>query len=94
MEIYGPAHLHGPQSIGPPHSARLSKPAAADQAGPIRDELEISEAARAAEARQPGEVSGIRQDRVNAIRAQIAAGTYETPEKLDAALDRLLDEIG
>jgi hypothetical protein len=31
---------------------------------------------------------------VNQIRAQIAAGTYETPDKLDAAVQRLLDEIG
>jgi hypothetical protein len=27
------------------------------------------------------------------VRSEIAAGTYETPEKLDSALDRLLDEI-
>ena len=94
MEIYGPAHLHGPQSVGPPHSSRLSKPAAAERSEPIRDELEISEAARAAEARQTGESAPIRQERVNAIRAEIAAGTYETPEKLDAAVERLLNEIG
>ena len=94
MEIHGPAHLHGPQSISPPHSARLANPAAPQRGEPIRDELEISDAARAAEAQQAGNISDIRQDRVAAIRAQIAAGTYETPEKLDAALDRLLDEIG
>jgi len=31
---------------------------------------------------------------VAAIRAEIAAGVYETPEKLDAALDRLLERLG
>jgi len=36
----------------------------------------------------------IRFDRVNAIRAAIADGSYETPEKLDLALDRLLDSLG
>jgi negative regulator of flagellin synthesis FlgM len=36
----------------------------------------------------------VRQDRVNEIRAQIKAGTYDTDEKLDLALSRLLDEIG
>jgi len=36
----------------------------------------------------------IRQDRVQAIRAQIASGTYETGGKLDVAVSRLLDEIG
>ena len=35
----------------------------------------------------------IRFDRVNSIRASIADGSYETPEKLDAALDRLLDRL-
>ena len=40
----------------------------------------------AARAAETGEV---RQDLVNSIRAQIAAGTYETPGKLDAALERL-----
>jgi hypothetical protein len=33
----------------------------------------------------------IRADLVRRIRSEIAAGTYETPEKWEAALDRLLD---
>jgi negative regulator of flagellin synthesis FlgM len=36
----------------------------------------------------------IRQDRVDQIRAQIADGTYESEEKLEIAVGRLLDEIG
>jgi len=35
----------------------------------------------------------IRADKVADIRAQIDAGTYETEDKLDAAADRLLDEL-
>ena len=42
------------------------------------------------EAAEAGEV---RHDLVAAIKQQIADGTYETPEKLDLAVDRLLDEI-
>ena len=34
----------------------------------------------------------IRIDRVAEIRRQIADGVYETPEKIDAALDRILDQ--
>jgi hypothetical protein len=34
-----------------------------------------------------------RADLVEEIRRQIAAGTYETPEKWEAALDRLLDRL-
>ena len=36
----------------------------------------------------------MRTELVRRVRSEIAQGTYETPEKLDAALDRLLDEIG
>jgi negative regulator of flagellin synthesis FlgM len=57
----------------------------------VVDRLDISAAAEAAA--QVVEGGEIRQDLVNQIRAQIAAGTYETPEKLDAALERMLDEI-
>ena len=35
----------------------------------------------------------IRQDLVDRIRREIAAGTYETPEKLQAALERLLQRL-
>jgi negative regulator of flagellin synthesis FlgM len=92
MHIYGPAHLHGPQPIGPPHSSRVSQPDSRTASGPIADELQISDAALAVE--RANQAPDIRQDRVAAIRAQIAAGTYETPEKLDIAVERLLDEIG
>jgi negative regulator of flagellin synthesis FlgM len=41
-----------------------------------------------------GATSDIRFDRVAAIKAAIADGSYETPDKLDIALDRLLDRLG
>ncbi len=34
-----------------------------------------------------------RQAKVAEIRRQIAAGTYETPEKLERALDAFLDRL-
>jgi len=92
MHVYGPAHLHGPQSVGPPHTSRAPQPVSRPDPAPIQDELEISDAARLVE--QAGQAPEIRRDRVEAIRAQIAAGTYETQEKLDMAIERLLDEIG
>ncbi len=91
MQVYGPAHLHGPQAIGAPHVSRASQPAQVESM-PIRDEVNISDAARLVE--QIQQAPDIRQDRVQAIRAQIAAGTYETPDKLDVAVEHLLDEIG
>lgn len=93
MHIHGPSHLHGPQPLGAPHSSRVAKAdTAASPSGQIQDEVQISDAARMVE--QVKEMPDIRQDRVDAIRQQIASGTYETAEKLDVALDRLFDEIG
>jgi hypothetical protein len=37
--------------------------------------------------------TGVRTELVRRVRAEIAAGTYETPEKLDLALGRLLDQL-
>jgi negative regulator of flagellin synthesis FlgM len=93
MHIPGTSHIHGPHGINAPHAPFRGQSAkqtpAAQGAG---DRVEISPAAEAAI--QAAESGGVRQDLVNSIRAEIAAGTYETPEKLDAALERLLDEIG
>ena len=92
MHVYGPAHLHGAQPIGAPHTSRLSRPAAPSPSGPIQDELQISDAAQFVE--EVREMPDVRQDKIDRIRAQIAAGTYETEEKLDIAIGHLLDEIG
>ena len=55
----------------------------------MQDNVSLSvEAVQAAET-----VSDVRLDRVNSIRAAIADGSYETPEKLDVAIDRLLDRL-
>jgi flagellar biosynthesis anti-sigma factor FlgM len=35
----------------------------------------------------------VRMDKVAEIKAQIQAGTYETDAKLDAAADKLLDDV-
>jgi hypothetical protein len=35
----------------------------------------------------------VRQDLVTRVRQEIQAGTYDTPEKLEAALDRLADRL-
>jgi len=53
------------------------------------DQVDIS--AEAQSINQTG--TELRSDRVNDIRAQISNGVYETPEKLDAAISRLFDQI-
>ncbi|HWA97033.1 MAG TPA: flagellar biosynthesis anti-sigma factor FlgM [Pirellulales bacterium] len=90
MQIYGPAFVHGSQSIASPHAA---KAAAAPNTGgvPVNDQVDISSEAQYLE--QINQMPDIRSDRVEQLRAEIANGTYETAERLDAALERLLDEI-
>ena len=92
MQIHGPSNVHGPHNLNGPHFNR-NQPAQPNKgAAAPSDQLDISPAAQAAiDAHEKGE---IRADLVARVRSEIAAGTYETPEKLDAALDHLLDEIG
>ena len=93
MQIYGPSHLHGPQGVNAPHTTRLIQPTTAARPSSVTaDTLEISSEAVAAS--RLSEIPDIRHDRVAAIKAQIQAGTYETPDKLNGALEALLDEIG
>ncbi|MBX6313759.1 MAG: flagellar biosynthesis anti-sigma factor FlgM [Isosphaeraceae bacterium] len=91
MEIYGAGGTQGPQPIYPRLAAFSVDAGQTVQANVPRDQVEISPL---------GQMLGgidrlpeIRHERVEEIRRQIAAGTYETPEKLEVALDRLLDEL-
>jgi negative regulator of flagellin synthesis FlgM len=88
----GVTRVHGPHGINAPHApfrGQSADGAANTQAA--GDSVTISSAAEAALA---ANTSGIRQEVVSRIKSEIAAGTYETPAKLDAALSNLLDEIG
>lgn len=72
-------------------AAGVESPTSADALAP-QDEVQIS-----SEARKLDELSrtqAIRQERIAQIQQEIAAGTYDTPEKMDAALDRFLDKYG
>lgn len=91
MEIHGIASIHGPQPIAGPHRTQAAVAAPPTDAWSGVDELELSpEASLVSQVR---DLPDIRADRVEEIRSQIADGTYETDEKLELALGRLLDEI-
>jgi hypothetical protein len=45
-------------------------------------------------AAQEQPAAGVREELVARVRQEIAAGTYETPEKWERALDRLADRLG
>lgn len=93
MQIYGAGGVHGVQGVAGPHNARPTEaPQAANSLQP-QDELQLSSTSAASFVDQVNQVPDIRQDRVAAIRAAIADGTYETADKMDQALSALLDEI-
>ncbi len=99
MQIYGPFRIQ-PNQPDRGVSRAISKPEAspARTTSPI-DELDISPEAQAAsrlgnvESTAPAN-GEIRAEKVAAIRRAIADGTYDTPEKMDIALGRLLDSLG
>ncbi|REK19036.1 MAG: flagellar biosynthesis anti-sigma factor FlgM [Planctomycetota bacterium] len=91
MQIYGPSQVHGAQHVQGPHATRSLEQAAKPETQGVGDRLDISEAGRIAS--QMAEVPDIRADRVESLRAAILEGTYETEDKLDLAVERLLDEI-
>lgn len=96
MYIYGAANIHPAQPLNAPHrltpnpSPGLTSGAAGGSFGV--DQLDISPQADLVA--QTHNLPEIRADRVAQIKAQIQSGAYETSEKLDIALSRLLDEIG
>ncbi len=55
------------------------------------DVVEISTAARLAA--QVQDVPAVRADLVARVKSEIASGVYETSEKLDLAIDRLMEEL-
>lgn len=69
---------------GRPQPASTS-PARAD------DQVEFSTTARLLS--KIAELPEIRQELVDQVRAEIAAGTYETEDKVDAALQSLLSDL-
>ena len=106
MQIYGPFRVSTTKSASNVQStSKIDRGTAASQtrdtsspsnAGPV-DQLELSQAATSAN-RVDGNSAvageGIRFERVAEIRRQIAEGSYDTPERMDAAMDRFLDLLG
>lgn len=99
MQIYGPYRVSTTQ---PTPSAQRTPPqrstesTARPSSTPV-DQLDLSSTISSANRLQPAsEIAGggeIRIERVAELRRQIASGNYETADKLDAALDRLLDQF-
>jgi len=91
MQIHGTTQVHGSHGINAPHIAHRGQAAQNSPSSGAVDRVDISAAAEAAS--QVADADGVRRGLVNEIRSQIAAGTYDTPAKFDAALERMFDEM-
>jgi negative regulator of flagellin synthesis FlgM len=87
-------NVHGVNPALPPQAPesvhRVAEAARTEPAGPC-DIVEISAAARLAAAVH--EVPEVRADLVARVKSQIDSGTYETPERLEVAVNRLMEEL-
>ncbi len=94
MQIQGTGRIHGPQPTNAPHQNQPPKPAAPPPSAGSQeiDQLDISP--KADMVSRIRDLPDIRHDLVARIRGEIEAGTYETDEKLEVALGRMLDEFG
>ncbi|MDO4586918.1 MAG: flagellar biosynthesis anti-sigma factor FlgM [Planctomycetia bacterium] len=100
MDIYGTHIIHGSQGIAAPHqTGMLKRNVAAETKNnvPVKDEVEISTTAqRLSETREMSSTLGqgeIRLDLINRVRSEIASGTYDTPEKMDIAMEKMFNSI-
>ncbi len=91
MEIYGPGGAQGPQAIYPRLADFSIDGGSTVHAGLPRDQVEISPLGQMLDG--IGRLPEIRHEKVEELRRQIATGSYETADKLESALDRILDEF-
>lgn len=73
-----------------PPPAQTEKAASVGPATP-QDQVEISDVGRMLEG--ASRTPGLREQRLAQIKAAIADGTYDSPEKLELALGRLIDTV-
>lgn len=90
MQIRRTSSLQNTQSINFKSTQKTSNVNNQSNAAPV-DQLDLSSEAQLIS--QTNATSDVRMDKIADIRAQIANGTYETPEKLDAAVTQLLDQL-
>ena len=81
--------------VQPPWAPKPVEPTSstvpAQAPGGVSDVVEISNAAALAAKVQ--EIPDVRADLVARVKGEIEAGTYETPERIDAAVEKLLDDL-
>ena len=90
MEIHGPGGISGPErpELKPTEAQPSDKAASPDE---VTDEVNISEQAQLLEKRS--QVPAVRMEKVEELKRLIEAGEYETPERIEGAARKLLEEL-
>lgn len=79
--------------IGPASGDRASSSVRAEASPPRRgtDQVEVSDMAYYMS--QLRSLPPVRQDLIDQVRSQINSGTYDTPQKVDAAIEAMFDDL-
>lgn len=91
MEIQGAAGARGTQAIYTRLNTTAVELGSPIQASAMRDQVEISPLGQLLDSVH--RLPEIRHELVTEIRGQIASGVYETSEKWELALDRLMGDL-
>ena len=92
MQVNGSGSVSGTSPVGRTQPiSEVHKPESGKSLSP-RDEVTISKASRMFD--RLSQSSEVRAERLAQIKAEIDAGTYDTPEKMEAALSKLFGEVG
>ncbi len=91
MEIHGPGNVSGPDPIQPTNRIQKAYQQPQASARPTEDSVEISELAQFKA--KLDQVPDIRLDKVESLRQQIEAGTYETDDKISDIVDQIIDDL-
>lgn len=92
MDVNSIGSIGRAMPLGQPRPAAGVSPAAKPVSVTPSDEVEISSAGKMMD--NLSRTSNLREERLAQIKAAIADGTYDTPEKFDAALERMLGVHG
>ena len=98
MDISNSQYAHRAHTVSAPHfhgtSARSTALETNRFSTPVRDEISFSPEAQSfseiASVSQSASSAAPRLDLINRVRAEIAAGTYDSDDKFEAALSRML----
>ena len=92
MQVNGSGSVSGTSPVGRTQPiSEVHKPESAKSLSP-RDEVTISKASQMFD--RLSQSSEVRAERLARIKAEIDAETYDTPEKMEAALSKLFGEVG